>query len=90
MPLTGILSDVRPREVRLIDFIRKERNMGKLKSRKLWATAGVALIISVLSQMGMEDSTLSMISDKLLILIGIYFGGNVGEHVAEAIKAKKQ
>ena len=74
----------------IYELSSKENAMGKIKSRKLWYTALTALIISVLSQMGMEADTLDMVSTKLLYLAGIYIGGNATVHMADAIGAKKK
>ncbi len=72
-----------------IRLLKKEGSMKKLKSRKLWVTAGVALLMSVATQLGMEPDALAKFNEALLWLTGLYFGANVGEHGADAIKAKK-
>jgi len=73
----------------VVDVLQKEGSMDKLKSRKLWLVAGMALLGSVMTQLGMEPAQWESTSEWLLKLAAVYIGGNAVEHVAGAVKAKK-
>ena len=74
----------------VVDVLGKKGAMSKLKSRKLWVVAGLALLGSVMTQIGMDPDQWANVSDWLMKLAGLYILGNVGEHVADAMKAKKK
>ncbi len=74
----------------VINLFGKDKDMGsKLKSRKLWLVAGLALLGSVMTQLGMDPEQWGTMSEWLLKMTAVYVGGNAVEHVTEAIKAKK-
>lgn len=73
----------------VISVLGREGTMEKLKSRKFWMVAGLSLLGSVAMQLGMDPDQWATISEWLLKMTAVYVGGNVVEHVAQAIKAKK-
>ncbi len=73
-----------------IDLLSKEGSMSKLKSTRLWLTAGIALVGSVAMQLGMEADQWSKYSEWLFQLLVVYVGGNSLTVAASAIANKKK